>query len=75
MEPEVNTERITAELMRQRYRHHHAAAALGLDRASFSRKLRGERKFTLTEITTLADWLDVPVVEFLPSRRRVRVAS
>lgn len=69
MEPEVNTARITAELVRQRYRHHHAADALGMERASFSRKLRGKRKFTFTEIVTLAEWLDVPVTEFLPRRR------
>lgn len=66
MEPEVNTARIEAELVRQRYRHHHAAEALGLERTGFSKKLRGLRKFTLTEIVTLAEWLEVPVTEFLP---------
>jgi transcriptional regulator with XRE-family HTH domain len=58
--------RIREEMERQRYKHHHAAQALGVDRSAISNKLRGDRKLSTEELVALARWLNVPVAQFLP---------
>lgn len=58
--------RIREEMDRQRYKHHHAAEALGIDRSAISNKLRGDRALKTEELVALAKWLNVPVAQFLP---------
>lgn len=65
--------RVRAEIKRQRYSHQAAADAIGLDRSAMSYKLRGERRFTAEDLVALAQWLNVPVAQFLPET--VDVAS
>jgi transcriptional regulator with XRE-family HTH domain len=50
----------------QRMTNRGLAAVLGMDETTFSRKLRGGRKWTLEELLLVADALSVDVVELLP---------
>lgn len=42
------------------------AGHLGIDESTMARKLRGNRKWTLDEVLTVARVLDVPVAVLLP---------
>ncbi len=41
------------------------AARLGLARSAASRRMRGERPFSITELMEIADWLDISLSELL----------
>ena len=43
------------------------AQALGVGQPAIARKLRGERPFTIDELLSVADYLDLPVTELLPN--------
>lgn len=57
--------RIVEEMVRQEKRQRHAATVLGMSRSGAGRKLRGDRKLTPEDVLALADWLGVPVTQFL----------
>ena len=42
-----------------------AAAEIGVNQSTMSKKLRGDRPITLTEMLRLCAWLDVPVSDVL----------
>lgn len=57
---------IRAELGRQQKHQGHLAAALGIDRAQISKRLKGETlSFTTAELDKIAEALDVPVDRLL----------
>lgn len=41
------------------------ATRLGLARSAASRRMRGERPFSITELMEIADWLDISLLELL----------
>jgi transcriptional regulator with XRE-family HTH domain len=57
---------IRAEMARKRRTQAELAAALNLTPGTISRRLSGDKEFTVTEIVGAALWLGVPVATFIP---------
>lgn len=57
---------IRAELARQSKGTLDLARFMGVDHGSASRRLRGLRSFRAEELSAIADWLGVPVAQFVP---------
>jgi transcriptional regulator with XRE-family HTH domain len=63
--PELVGARVKAELQKQGLTQVALAHELNATENFVSRRLRGEVDFNLTELTTVAEILDVPVEQFL----------
>lgn len=61
---------VRAELARRNISRTDAAAHLGMSRTLLWQRLRGESPFTVAELEALAELLDVPVSQFLPTSAR-----
>jgi transcriptional regulator with XRE-family HTH domain len=60
---------VRAELARQNKTQRELAAALGLDHSSTWLRLRGERSFRAEELAATAEWLGVPIANFMPTEQ------
>jgi transcriptional regulator with XRE-family HTH domain len=68
---EVIAAEVRAEMARQQKLQSALGELLGLPQQSISRRLRGEIPFRAEELVRVADWLGVPVSQFLPASERV----
>jgi transcriptional regulator with XRE-family HTH domain len=57
---------IRAELARQDKGTRELARFMGVDHGTVSFRLRGIRSFRAEELSAIADWLGVPVAQFVP---------
>ncbi len=57
---------VLAELARQQKTMRDLAEFMGADKGAVSRRLRGHRSFRAEELSAIADWLGVPVAQFVP---------
>lgn len=57
---------VRAELARQNKSQRDVAEALGMVQPVVSLRLQGKRSFRAEELAQLAEWLGVPVAQFLP---------
>ena len=72
MQPDVRDHiaaEVRAEMGRQFKSQTDLAELLGVDQGSASLRLRGTRSFRSEELVAIADWLGVPVAQFLPRER------
>jgi hypothetical protein len=65
---------IRAEMARQRKTVEGAGLILGLSKQAVSQRWRGARDFRTHELMALAEWMGVPLDQFLPPSQ-VKVAS
>lgn len=56
---------VRAELARQRKTHTELAGVIGVDQGSASLRVQGQRSFRAEELVLVAEWLGVPVSQFL----------
>lgn len=61
---------VRAEMARQRVTHRQVADRLGLSQVQVSKRLRGQIEFRPSELDAVADFLGVPVTQFLPTPER-----
>ncbi len=61
---------VRAELARQQKVQRDLAAVLQVDAGSANLRLSGKRSFRAEELVTIADWLGVPVIQFLGAPER-----
>lgn len=59
-------QRVRVRLTLQRRTQSDLAGRLGLSQAGVSRRLAGQVEFTVSELATVAAFLDVPMAELLP---------
>lgn len=59
---------VRAEVARQKRSQAQIAECLGIHQTAVSKKLRGDRDFTLPELVLVAELLRVPVTNFLPAQ-------
>lgn len=59
--------RVQAVMFRRRVTQVQLAEALGLDGSTVSRKLHGDRPWSVAELVAVARFLDVPAAQFLPA--------
>lgn len=74
MQPDVRGQiaaEVRAEMARQRRASRDLAALLGIDQGSASLRLQGERSFRAEELARVAEWLGVPVSQFIPESESV----
>lgn len=50
----------------KRIRNKQLAAHLGISESTLSKKIRGDRPWTLDEVLSTAEFLDVPLTDLLP---------
>lgn len=60
-------ERVHQCMWRERIPQRKVAEVLDIHQASLSKKLRGERNWTMDELLAVARFLDVPVTDLLPA--------
>jgi transcriptional regulator with XRE-family HTH domain len=60
---------VRAELARQNKSQRDVAEVLGLGQPGVSLRLQGKRSFRAEELTSLAEWLGVPLSRFEPQQR------
>jgi len=68
MQPEVREKiagEVRAALARHRKTQRDLSAGVGIDQASLSKRLRGERSFRAEELAAIAVWLGEPASVFL----------
>ena len=58
---------VRAEMARQRRTHADIARALGASEATVGRRLSGDVPFKISELSTVAEFLSVPLSALLPS--------
>lgn len=61
---------VRAEMARQHVSQRQIAEALGVDQSQVSRRLRGEIALNTTELEQVANFLGVPVTNFLVTPER-----
>lgn len=72
MQPDVRghvATEVRAEMGRQFKSQSDLAELLEIDQGSASLRLRGLRSFRTEELVAIAEWLGVPVAQFLPGER------
>jgi transcriptional regulator with XRE-family HTH domain len=60
--------RIRAEMARQQRSHRELGEALGIHQTQATRRLRGDIAFNTAELEKAAEFLSVPVTEFIEER-------
>lgn len=60
---------VRAELARRRVSGRELATRLGWSERTLRRRLAGQTPFTVDELTSVASFLDVPVLELLPAEQ------
>jgi hypothetical protein len=60
---------VRAEVARQGKTLNEVAEILATDKGAVSRRMWGQRSFRVEELSTIADWLGVPVAQFVPKDR------
>jgi len=63
--PTTPAANVRAELARRSITRQQLGAAIGMGRESLSRRLREQTDFTVGEITSIADYLGIPVCDLL----------
>ena len=58
---------VRAELGRQRISQRQVGDAIGMSQAAAWRRLRGDVPFDIAELSAVAEFLGVPVTQFLPA--------
>jgi transcriptional regulator with XRE-family HTH domain len=56
---------VRAELARRHITREQLCTGIGMHRESLARRLRDQTDFTIGELTTIADYLDVPVCQLI----------
>lgn len=64
---------VRAEMSRQRKTQDDLAAVLGVTQQSVSPRVRGLQSFRAEELKAVAEWLNVPVSQFMDAVRRADV--
>lgn len=62
---------VRAELARRNIKPKELVATLGWKKSTVHRRLTGKYPFTITELASLADYLDIPLTTLLPAGERV----
>lgn len=61
---------VRAELARQRKTQRDVGDVLGLPQSAVWFRLQGGRSFKAEELALVADWLGVPIAQFMPDSER-----
>jgi transcriptional regulator with XRE-family HTH domain len=56
---------VRAELARRHITRNELGQAIGMHRESLARRLRDQTEFTVGELTTIANYLDIPVCQLI----------
>lgn len=62
---------VRAELARRRWTGRRLARHMGYSPSTMNRRINGEIEFTITELATIAELLDVPLAVLLPGLKAV----
>lgn len=62
---------VRAEISRQKKPQREIADILGLSQQQVSERVRGDVEWRISELVRVADWLQVPITNFLPATEHV----